>query len=81
MATTYTTKPAGTKIAVYRHTVHYPHGVLVTKFGNQVSADAHIARQVAEDCETRARKVADYLAERAARPAPVVAVSDQLELI
>lgn len=67
---TYITKPIGDRIAVFRVTRHYPRGVLVTKCRNQVSADDLIRRTIAEDRENRAARVADYLAERAARPAP-----------
>lgn len=72
----YFTKTLSTgKVAVYR-----ANGNLITKFSNQRSADHHIARQVAEDAEWRTAKVAGYLADRKARPAPVIVPSNQIEM-
>lgn len=76
---TLPSKDAG-KVAVYEHNAFYPNGKFVWKHRSQNHADLWIARQVAEDKDTRAAKVADYLAARAAR-APIVAeVSNQLNL-
>lgn len=76
----FTTKPAGTKVAVYRHSVHYPRGVYVHKFSNQEYADFWIARQVSEDQGNRLAKITDYLAERKARPAIIAEPSAQLSM-
>lgn len=74
--------------AIYRHSVHYPRGVYVTKLpaflGGTLPADAnaqaYIARCIAEDADNRRARIADYLATRAARPAPVATPSDQYAL-
>lgn len=55
-------------------------GSLVAKFASQEAADFWVARSVEEDHEFRTRFVREYLAERAARPAPVVVPSAQLSL-
>lgn len=77
---TFTTKPAGEKIAVYEVSFFYPRGKFLSKFKTQASADFWIERAVAEDKVTRCGHVMAYLAERMARPAPVVVPSSQMEL-
>lgn len=79
--TQYITKQVGTKVAVLRVDRFYPYGRLVTKCRSQAQAEDLIARQTAEDAENRMTRVRDYLAERAARPAPTPKVDDQMTLL
>lgn len=76
---TLPSKEAG-KVAVYEHSAFYPKGQFVGKHRSQNHADLWISRQVAEDLETRAAKIAAYLAERAARVPVAAEVSNQLDL-
>ena len=66
------------KVAVYQYSRHYPRGVFWAKIRSEEEAKAYIARQLIEDAENRMARVADYLAERAMRPAPVKADTGQL---
>jgi hypothetical protein len=70
------------KFLVLRSNVHYPNGTIVPgKHRGLAAANYWIERQVAEDSECRARRVADYLVERSARPATVAVDDGQLILI
>lgn len=66
----YITQQVGDRVAVLRVTRHYPRGLLMVKCRTYAIADDLIERQVAEDNANRRERVADYLADRAARPAP-----------
>lgn len=66
------------KVGVYQYSRNYPRGVFWAKASSEEQAKAYIARQLIEDAENRMARVADYLAERAMRPAPVKADTGQL---
>lgn len=74
------TYPNSSRVDVVRCSQAYPNGTLVAKFKGIDSAVNHALRQTAEDAATRLRHVTEYLAERAARPAPVVEPTNQLDL-
>lgn len=66
--------------AVMRFDAYYPKGRLQVRLRLGTDVAAYIARQVAEDHAVRLSHINDYLAERAARPAPVVEPTNQLPL-
>lgn len=77
---TFTTKASGAKTAVYEVSHHYPRGKFMMHFKSAELATMWVGRMVEEDKVTRCERVMAYLAERLARPAPVVVPTTQMEL-
>lgn len=80
MKTTYSHVTIQQRPVVLRHDRYYPKGRRVARLTRGEDPVRYIARCVAEDVANRLRKVTDYLADRKARPAPVVVPSNQLDL-
>lgn len=75
---TFTYNP--TSRIVKRHNRFYPKGTYAARLGAGHDPVGYIERCIEEDKKTRLSRIADYLAERAARPTPVVEPTNQLDL-